>query len=316
MSRNRITFDRRLFLKTAGPFALGLPAIARAQTMVERGRFDDTQLPLAREQLLKMVNAERAGLGLSQLLLDDLACQVASAHARDMVTGGFLNHFGSDGLKPHHRYCFAGGIDAVRENASAAENIESVTPLKVLNDLHDMHQSMMDEVPPNDGHRKTIVYPFHTHVGFGVALQNRSLRLDELYLARYLQLEPFVTKAKPKSTVVLKGKHLTSSYFLFGVDVCYEPFPAPLSHEWLQANPHSISLPEPYLHLRPKVPEGTTYTDGGTGDFDWGSDGRFRVRAKLSRDEPGIYTLVFWIRRSPSDKGFVGAQVCILSQAS
>ena len=195
MRRPRSTISRRSFLQTAGLSSFGLTALGRAQTIIERGRFDDAQLPLVRQELLKMVNAERAGAGLSQLLLDDLAGQVASDHARDMVTGSFLNHFGTDGRKPFHRYCFAGGIDAVQENASAAENIQSLSPAPVLGDLRDMHQSMIDEVPPNDGHRKTILFPFHTHVGFGVALQNRSLRLDELYLARYLQLDPFPLKA-------------------------------------------------------------------------------------------------------------------------
>jgi uncharacterized protein YkwD len=308
--------DRRSFLITTTPLVLGLPALMRAQTLIERGRFDDEQLPLAREQLLKMVNTERAGAGLSQLKLDELACQVAGRHARDMVTGGFINHFGTNGLKPYHRYGLAGGTDALQENCSSAEGIGSVSPLRVLNDLHDMHQSMMDEVPPQDGHRKTILFAYHTHVGFGIALENRSLRLDELYLGRYLQFDPFVTRAKPKSSVILTGKHLTSNHFLFGVDVCFEPLTGSLSLEWLRQNPKSISLPDAFVHLRPKVPAGTTYTDGGTGDFDWKPAGNFRVRVSLSKGEPGIYTLIFWLRKSPKDKGFVGAQACIESRES
>jgi hypothetical protein len=185
-----------------------------------------------------------------------------------------------------------------------------------LNDLHDMHQSMIDEVPPHDGHRQTIIYPFHTHVGFGIALNNRSLRLDELYLARYLRIDPFPLKAKPKSIIVLTGRHLTKTHFLFTVDICFEPLPAPLGVDWLRANPHSISLPPAYVRLRPKAPAGTTYTDGGTGDFDWDPNGKFRVRAQLSKDEPGIYTLVFWIRQSPKDKGFPGAQICIRTEGA
>jgi hypothetical protein len=308
--------DRRSFLITAAPLVLGLRALMRGQTVIERGRFDDEQLPLAREQLLKMVNTERGGAGLSQLKLDELASQVAGRHARDMVTGRFINHFGTNGLKPYHRYGLAGGTDALQENCSAAEGIGSVSPLRVLNDLHDMHQSMIDEVPPQDGHRKTILFPFHTHVGFGIALENRSLRLDELYLGRYLQFDPFVAKAKPKSTVILTGKHLTSDHFLFTVDVCFEPLPGSLSVEWLRRNPQPISLPAAFVRLRPKVPAGTTYTDGGTGDFDWKPGGTFRVRVNLSKAEPGIYTLIFWIRKSPKDKGFVGAQACIESRES
>ena len=312
--KNRVTTDRRSFIKAAAPLLIGMRSLTRAQTLAERGRFSDEQLPLARERLLKMVNAERASAGLNQLQLDDLACQVANAHAADMVKGRFLSHWGSDGRKPYHRYGMAGGTDGLQENCSSAEGIASVSPLPVLNDLNDMHQSMMDEVPPTDAHRKTILYPYHTHVGFGIALENRSLRLDELYLARYLQIDPFVNYAAPKSTVVITGRLLAPAKFLNTVDVCFEPLPVAPEIEWLrQLRP--VSLPEAYARLRPKTPPGTFYTDGGTGDFDWGDNGKIRLNFKLSKPEPGIYTLLFWVRRVPADKGFIGAQVCILSQS-
>jgi uncharacterized protein YkwD len=310
---NRTSIDRRLFLKTAAPFALGVWSVARGQVLVERGRFSESDVPLARERLLKQVNAERTGAGLSQLELDDLANKVASEHALDMVKGGYLSHWGRDGRKFYHRYSFAGGIDAAQENASAAEYIQSVTPAAVNQDLRDMHVSMFEETPPYDGHRQTILFPYHTHVGFGVALQGHSLRLDELYLARYLRVDPVVRRAKPRSTVVLTGNLLNPAHFLNQVDVFYEPQPAPPDLEWLRtARP--VSLPDEYKTLRPKAPAGTKYTDGSKGEYVWRRDGTFDVPVKLYRDEPGIYTIVFWVRRVPADKGFPGAEICILSE--
>ena len=285
--------------------------MARAQTLIERGRFTDEQLPLAREQLLNQLNAERSSAGLNELKLDDLACAVANQHARDMATGGFLSHWGSDGRKPYHRYSFAGGTAAIQENCSAAEGLSSISPVPVLNDLHDMHDSMLHETPPDDGHRKTILFPFHTHVGFGIALNSRSLRLDELYLARYVELDPIVAEAKPGSTIVLAGRLLNTRHFLTEVDVFYEPPPKPPDIFWLRV-PRSVSLPADYVALRPRAPDGLTYTDGSHGDFEWRVDGRFRARVKLYKTEPGIYTIVCMVRRVPSDKGFPGAQVCIV----
>ena len=311
MGLPRVEIDRRSFLKAAAPLALGLHAIARGQIPIERGQFSEGDIPLAREQLLKQVNAERLSAGLSQLELDDLACKVASEHALDMVKGEFLSHWGRDGRKFYHRYSFAGGIDAAQENASAAEYIQSVVPTAVVKDLRDMHVSMLEEVPPYDGHRKTILFPHHTHVGFGIALQGHSLRLDELYLARYLHIDPVIRRAKPKSTVLLTGRLLNPKHFLNQVDVFYEALPAPPALDWLRT-PRPVSLPDDYVTLRPKAPAGTRYTDGKSGDYEWGHDGKFRVAAKLFRDEPGIYTIVFWIRRVPEDKGFPGAEVCIL----
>jgi hypothetical protein len=87
---------RRSFLQAAAPFALGLTGIARGQTLIERGRFNEDDIPLAREQLLKMVNAERVHAGLNRLELDDLACKVATEHAGDMANGNFLSHWGAD----------------------------------------------------------------------------------------------------------------------------------------------------------------------------------------------------------------------------
>lgn len=312
MNRNRLTVNRRSFLQAAVPFVLALPSCARAQTLIERGGFDQEQFPLVREKLLKLLNDERAQAGLNRLELDELACTVASEHAKDMIRGQFLSHWGSDGRKAYHRYAFAGGTDSLMENVGSAENINSLAPNSVIKDFLEMHQSMLSEVPPNDGHRRTILNPYHTHVGFGLAFQGHSLRLDELYLARYVRVNSFPREAKPKSTIVVTGRLLNSKHFLHEVDVFYEPLPAPPEIAWLRA-PRSVSLPDEHIVLRPKAPPGTTYVDGKLGDYDW-DGGQFRVPVKLSRDEPGIYTILFWIRRVPADKAFQAAQVCIVSR--
>src|SRR6266576_3434044 len=96
--------NRRAFVIRAIPFAISLPAVTRAQVFIERGRFTDEQLPLARERLLQQVNGDRAAANLSPLKLDELASNVANEHARDMATGIFLSHWGSDGRKPYQRY--------------------------------------------------------------------------------------------------------------------------------------------------------------------------------------------------------------------
>ena len=304
--------DRRSFLSSAAPLLLALPSFARGQTLIERGGFDEQQFPLVREKLLNLLNDERSAAGLSRLQLDDLACKVATDHANDMIRGQFLSHWGSDGRTAYHRYSFAGGTDALLENVGLAQDIQSLAPNSVISDFLDIHQSMFGEVPPDDGHRRTILNPYHSHVGFGLAFRGHSLRLDELYLGRYLHIEPFPIRAKPKATVVLTGKLLNATHFLHEVDVFYEPLPAPPDLSWLRT-PRSLSLPDQYVILRPKAPAGTTYVDGKLGDYDWGG-GKFRVPVKLLKDEPGIYTVLFWIRRVSSDKDFTAAQVCIVSQ--
>jgi uncharacterized protein YkwD len=309
--------SRRQFLKTFGLNLLLIPSSVSAlaatisQEPIERGVFSDDDLGWVREELLKLVNKERAGEGLSALALDDLASRVAGEHAADMMNGEFLAHWGSDGLKPYQRYALAGGIDAVKENVSAASNIGSLNPIRVFSDLKDMHTRMFAEKPPNDGHRQAIVTSQNTHVGFGVALKGRNLRLAELYLCRYLKLSPFPKTAKPKSTVTLSGKLLSPRYALHEVDVFFEPLPKRPDIEWLRT-PRTYNLPDEYYSLRPRVPVGTTYLDGRTGDYDWDRAGNFKIPVKFKKEtRPGIYTLLFWIKRFLEDKRFPAAQVCI-----
>jgi len=304
---------RRSFVKAAAVAGLGLPIVNRAQEIVERGLFTEQDVPYACEDLLKLLNEERRSYGLNALEMDPLACKVAADHARDMAAGHFISHWVRDGRKPYHRYSLAGVTDAVQENAAAADNVPSLAVPGILAELRERHQAMLAEVPPHDGHRKTILDPYHTHIGFGIALSGRSLRLDEIYLARYVRLAPFTNLAKPKSTVKLEGRLLNPEHFLNQVDVFYEPLPTPPALDWLNT-PRSVGLPDEHKTLRPKVPLGTRYLDGSLGDFDWNSEGTFKVRVKMFRDEPGIYTALFWIRRLPTDKGFPGAEVCILSQ--
>jgi len=304
--------SRRSFIKVATPLLAGFPALARAQTAVQRRKFSDEDLPAARELLLNLINADRLKAGLSQLQLDNLANKVATAHAQEMAMGQFLSHWGSDGRKHYHRFAFAGGTDAVQENASAATNIQSLTPEGILEDLRDMHASMMAEVPPRDGHRKTILDPFHTHVGFGLGFNGYNLRLVELFLARYVLLDPVPKEAKPDSIVAVQGRMINASHFLNEVDVFFEPLPAPPEIDWLRA-PRAVSLPDDYTALRPRALPGTKYSDGKLGDFDWVRGGKFRAPAKLNKG-PGIYTIVLFVRRVPSDRGFPGALVCIESR--
>lgn len=304
---------RRSFLITAVPaLTFGARVIVSSQTVIERGRFGPDDLPIVRDQLLKLVNSERQRSGLTFLALDDLACEVAGEHALDMVTENFLSHWGSDGRKPYQRYSFAGGIDATQENVSVANNILSVTPYGVARDLSDMHESMYLERPPNDAHRRAILFPQHTHLGFGVALKERSIALVEMYVARYLRIDPIDRRAKRNATLLLIGRLLNAKHVLEGVDVFYEPLPTPPDIAWLRT-PRPYSLPEEFIPLRPRTPRGVSYTDGSKGDFQ--SDaGSFRVPVKLFKNVAGIYTVVFWLSREPTEKPFPAAQICILAE--
>jgi hypothetical protein len=301
--------SRRSFLKTGAALAL-LPSTVLAQIIIERGRFGEDDIPLAHTRLLDQLNAERAGAGLSLLKLDEFACRIAAQHARDMVDGQFLSHWGSDGRKPYHRFSFAGGVDALQENVSSAEGIASLTPKGIQRDLFDMHGSMFAEVPPNDGHRKTIVFPQHTHVGFGIAIRDHSLRLDELYLSRYVEIDPVVRQAKPKARIMVSGKVLNSKLLINGAEVFFEPWPSPPAIGWLRI-PRSYGMPPDVAgRILPRLPDRYFYTDGSSGSLEITSGGRFRMPVILSK-KPGINTVMVWLKAGQNGTPFPATQICI-----
>ncbi len=305
----QIDISRRYFLKSAAPFGLGLRTIILGQTPVERGLFSEADVPLAREQILRMVNEERVNAGLNKLELDPLACRVASAHSLDMARGEFLSHWGSDGRKPYQRYSFAGGTDAVQENASSADDINSLTTTSVLKNLSDMHSSMLNERPPHDGHRRTILFPEHTHVGFGIALQGFHVRLDELYVAKYVRIDPIPQRAKPRQSVLLSGRVLNQQNEVAGIELYYEPLPTPPQIEWLRVA-RSYGMPDERESFQPRLANGVLYTDGTKGEIEILSGGNFRLPITLSKI-PGINTIMVWLSKGENGIPFPASQICI-----
>lgn len=260
-----------------------------------------------------MVNEERAVANLSVLKMDELATRVATGHATQMAAHEFVSHWGRDGLKPYHRYSLAGGTDATEENVSAADNTWSDKPSDLKQDTSYLHVRMYQEKAPYDGHRKTILGPQHTHVGFGIALDKLRLRIVELFLARYVEVKPLVRAMKPGSQFVFAAKMLNREHTLNNVEVFYEPLPAAPELTWLR-EPRSYALPNESKVLRPRVAPPYMYTDRTSGEIDIQIDGSFSVPVTLYNDKAGIYTIVTWVRRKSSEKAFPATEVCVRAE--
>jgi uncharacterized protein YkwD len=309
MLSRRIKIDRRSFIKTAPPFALALPVLMRGHRLFARDDFGPEDMTQARQRLLAMVNRERGQHGLSHLELDNLGCKVAADHARDLIEGMFLSHWGRDGRKPYQRYSFAGGSEATQENAALAHDITTATPDEVEETASQLHQSMFDEVPPNDGHRRTILFPFHTHVGFGIAVKPDHVRLVELYISRYAEIGQMPRYAAPGTQMDFRGKLLNPKHSLEAIHVYYEPLPRPPELAWLR-RARSYSLPETYVELWPRLGRGYEYEDGSRGTIEINSRGDFRAPVVLFK-QPGINTIVVWIQRTKTEEAFPITQFCI-----
>ena len=296
--------SRRDFLQSATT-ALGISLLHRSASAQDLDRI----VKDIRANILAMINEEREVEKVSPVALDDLATEVATKHAWDLVKGKFTSHWGSDGLRPYHRYSFAGGTEASAENVSAADNTWSMKEQDLKQDTAYLHLRLYQEKPPNDGHRHTILNPEHTHVGIGIVVYELRLRMVELFISRYVDIKPVPREAKPGAKVQFAGKIRGGGYRFNNLEVHYEPMPEPPDPEWLKS-PRPYSLPKEARKLLPKVPQPFTYPDGTFGEVDVNGP-NFSVPVKLYKSTPGIYTIVTWIRRSFKEPAIPVTAVCV-----
>ena len=123
--------------------------------------------------MLTLINRDRAVAGLTAVELDPVASIGAERHARDMAKHGFTAHWGTDGSVPEQRYTEAGGTDLVQENVACLfDGVPRELDAHPRFDpalLEQLQKMFMDEVPPNDGHRRTTLNPGQHGVGIGLA---------------------------------------------------------------------------------------------------------------------------------------------------
>jgi uncharacterized protein YkwD len=108
-------------------------------------------------EIFRLINEQRAAHGLLPLAWNGTLANAAQLHADDCYVRGWCGHTGSDGSTYKERIIRA-GYDPVRWSECWAWY---GTP--------EMAVAMwMDEVPPNDPHRRTILSDYLTEVGVGV----------------------------------------------------------------------------------------------------------------------------------------------------
>ncbi|MCJ7549308.1 MAG: CAP domain-containing protein [Anaerolineae bacterium] len=112
-------------------------------------------------EILRRINEQRTAYALPPLAWNGTLANAAQLHADDCYARGWCGHTGSDGSTYKERIIRA-GYDPVRWSECWAWY---GTP--------EMAVAMwMDEVPPNDPHRRTILSDYLTEVGVGVVPGN------------------------------------------------------------------------------------------------------------------------------------------------
>ena len=258
-------------------------------------------------RLVEVINADRKAAGLAPVEYSAELSKAADAHCRDMVEGDYVSHWNRDGWKPYLRYAHAGIRDVTSENIHAVWSTHFDRE-RIWSYLLEGHRDFMAEQPPNDGHRRSILDPAHTHVGIGVAFNQGGLRLIELFGGRYAELEPLPLRAKLGDNLTLRGRLLRSGDKVYGIEVFYEPPPEPMTRQQLKST-YSYSLPLEKRMEGRRLDRGL-YSDGTAGTV-MTSGSLFSLPISFWKGKPGVYTLAVWLEGGGKE-AYLGATTSII----
>jgi hypothetical protein len=275
-----------------------------------------------RQHVLKLINRDRQLYNLPPVQLDLQGSLVADTYCEQQIANGTNGHYTTDGLAPYMRYSFAGGDDGVSENAAAWSANYNFNDRALYEMARRSQDAMMAEMAPEDGHKRTILDPYATHVGIGVAWKGGEFRLVHEFVRRYVQwTKPLPRRANLADTVIASGRPVAGTN-VAAISVHYEPPPEPMPAHIANAF-DSYSLPDkrrdylPRLRQDYRMRENRTleivrreYADGSRGDFHVGKDGEFSFEIPFN-DGPGVYTVVVWVRKKGTENSIAASNVSI-----
>jgi len=280
------------------------------------GPADETRFTL-RHEMLRIINHDRAAHGLAPVDLDAEASNLADSYCRQQIRNGTTGHFTIDGESPYMRYSFAGGNDGISENAAAWSASYTFTDRALYEMIRRSQEAMMAEKPPHDGHRRTILDPYATHVGIGLAWEKGEFRMTQEFVRRYLEWSRPLPRGAGLYEEITGIAKPRAGYEVEAISVHHEPIPRSLAPAVANLI-DTYRLPDARREYLPRLRSFTRrtgtgsievireqYSDGRSGDFTVNKDGSFRFAVPFA-DGPGVYTVVVWVRK-PGDKNPIAA---------
>ncbi len=269
-----------------------------------------------RDRMVRLINRDRVAYGLNEVQLDLQASAIGDAYCEKQLRNGTTGHFTTDGLAPYMRYSFAGGNDGVSENAAAWSADYAFNERALYEMLGRSQDAMMAEMAPRDGHKKTILDPYATHVGIGLAWEKGEFRLVQEFIRRYIDwARPIPRDAHLGETVRMTGR-ATSGTRIEAITVHYEPTPETMPAHVASAI-DVYSLPDKRTEYSPRA-RGSARSAFSTatrrrdepGDLLTGSDGSFSFEVPFT-EGAGVYTVVVWVSRDETKKLIAASNISI-----
>lgn len=130
-------------------------------------------------EFLRLVNEERAAVGLAPVKLRRELAAPARFHSLDMAVNGFFGHDGPDGRSPDTRIS---ALDRRAFSDFSAENVATLSKtggtLGARFALKRLHENLME----SPGHRDNILHPKATHAAFGVVRTRNGAWVTQLFM--------------------------------------------------------------------------------------------------------------------------------------
>ncbi|GHJ26202.1 CAP domain-containing protein [Streptomyces hygroscopicus] len=158
MSKHRgsTPHHRTIAIAALAAAAVGIPSAAMAQSAAPAGAPSAAATAAtARQQVVDLVNSERAKAGCRPLTVNEKLAEAAQKHSEDMAAHGKMSHTGSDGSSPGDRIERAGySWRAYGENVAYG---------------YDSPKSVMAGWMNSSGHKANILNCDFKEIGVGLA---------------------------------------------------------------------------------------------------------------------------------------------------
>jgi uncharacterized protein YkwD len=260
------------------------------------------------QAVFAQINADRIGHGVAAVAWDEGAARVAEAFTRAQVAEKTRGHFLTDGLPPYARMALAGAFGRGAENSISWVTAGATFREPAVTLALEGHKQMMDEKPPDDGHRRTILDPDATHVGVGWSMGGGRFQLAQEFSTRRIES---LTLEKRGDDVVRIFARSQQGWTVEFATVSHEPR-LRLTREQATAR-NSYRYASPVLSL---VPEGSSSTVSISGAPAHARIRRYSERdfsALFGPDRPGIWTIVFYFSARTTIDAVPGA--CVVVEA-
>ena len=135
------------------------------------------------KEVLELINSEREAKGLAALALRSELVAPTRIHSFDMAQEAFFAHEGPDGRVASQR---VSALDRTLVFSEIRENIATIGgDFNYYDTARILHRTLMD----SDGHRANILAPNVTHVGLGVARQEKGAWITQVFVRAEGELE-------------------------------------------------------------------------------------------------------------------------------